>query len=213
MIKNGQPQVYAILKVWKMLGSFDEQLSQEPISATSLKKGFRYIELKCFIQNEAQNINDPKLGDSQVVTVRRPALSWAPLPSFSYRGAKFSYSLILIHILILILLFSCAPPIFLLSRVKILLLRRPFSVAVSLWLICALLWNANCSCVEGGARTQSHQVKFVGLRIWTPPLNQRISSRRLLSHRRSLSPTIPSLGYFYPSVPKDFHGREQKYVY
>ena len=211
MIKNGQPQVYAILKVWKMLGSFDEQLSQEPISATSLKKGFRYIELKCFIQNEAQNINDPKLGDSQVVTVRRPALSWAPLPSFSYRGAKFSYSLILIHILILILLFSCAPPIFLLSRVKILLLRRPFSVAVSLWLICALLWDTNSPSVEGGACT--HQVKFVGLRIWTPPLNQRISSRRLLSHRRSLSPTIPSLGYFYPSVPKDFHGREQKYVY
>ena len=55
------------------------------------KKGLRCIELKCFIQNEADNINDPKLGDSQVVTVRRPALSWAPLPSFSYRGARFSY--------------------------------------------------------------------------------------------------------------------------
>ena len=91
MIKNGQPQVYAILKVWKMLGSFHEQLSQEPISAASPKKGLRCIELKCFIQNEPQNINDPKLGDSQVVTVRRPALSWAPLPSFSYRGPRFSY--------------------------------------------------------------------------------------------------------------------------
>ena len=120
MIKNGQPQVYAILKVWKMLGSFDEQLSQGPISAASPKKRFKMYWIEMFHSKRGRQHKWPKIG-------RLPSRNGATT------GAVLS-----------------APPIFLVSRGKILLLRRPFSVAVSLWLICALLWDTNSPSVGGG---------------------------------------------------------------